>query len=160
MKVNRFIFLLFSILLSLGACYTFLASYSQLFSDPDYIESLKIPSNYDIPMFMLFGVSFVVAVIHLIFHLFLLWFCLFKLKDKGININDFVLKNDGVIVNIIRCVGYLAIGFFVYQYFTYYFKLYIFDVMFHSSVILTISFYVVWLVTIVKYKKEITIKIG
>jgi hypothetical protein len=71
MKINKTIFWTFSILVSLLSCYLFNMSSIQLYSDGEYMQSLKLPADADTPAVAIAG-TVLLSIVAVVGHIILL----------------------------------------------------------------------------------------
>lgn len=119
MKLNKYLFWIFSLAISLTSCWLFERSANELYSDVDYMTSLNLPPNADTPMIPIAGgfiASFFIAIAHGIVHAILLIFLIFNKKRKRIHLNFKVGTRINRFSNIVLIVSYIICGWWLLDY--------------------------------------------
>src|SRR6056297_3816137 len=120
MKLNKYIFWIFSLTISLISCWIFEKASTELHTDFDYMQSLNLPPEADTPMIPIAGgfiAAFFTAIVHGFVHLIFLIMIIRK-ADLEIRLTFMIGKQVVRLQNIILVIGYLICILWIYDYLT------------------------------------------
>lgn len=157
MKLNKYIFWIFSLTISLISCWSFEKASTELYIDFDYIQSLNLPPEADTPMIPIacgFIAAFYTAIVHGFIHLIFLITIILK-TDLQIRLTFMIGKYVAILQNIILLIGYLICMLWIYDYLTILrIKFYQFNTLFLFIAILTTLIYSWWILNLFKNKQR------
>lgn len=151
MKLNKYIFWIISLTISLISCWLFEKSSTELHTDFDYIQSLDLPPVADTPMIPIAGgfiAAFFTAIVHGFVHLIFL-IAITRKSDLKIRLTFLIGKQVGRLQNIVLSIGYLICILWIYDYLTILsIKIYQFNTIFLFIAILTTLIYCWWILNL------------
>ncbi len=157
MKLNKYIFWLFSLTISFISCWIFEKASTELHTDFDYMQSLNLPPEADTPMIPIAGgfiAAFFTAIVHGFVHLIFL-ITIIRKTDLEIRLTFMIGKRVDRLQNIILVIGYLICILWIYDYLTILrIKFYQFNTLFLFIAILTTLLYSWWIINLFKNKQR------
>jgi hypothetical protein len=157
MKLNKHIFWIFSLTISLISCWIFEKAPTELHSDFDYMQSLNLPPEADTPMIPIAGgfiAAFFTAIAHGIVHIIFL-IIITRKKDLQIKLSFMIGKQVDRLQNIILGIGYSICLIWIYDYLTVLkIKFYQFNTLFLFIAILTTLIYSWWIINLFNYRQR------
>lgn len=157
MKLNKYIFWIFSLTISLISCWIFKKASTELHTDFDYMQSLNLPPEADTPMIPIAGgfiAAFFTAIVHGFVHLIFL-ITIIRKADLEIRLTFMIGKRVDRLQNIILVIGYLICILWIYDYLTILrIKFYQFNTLFLFIAILTTLIYSWWIINLFKNKQR------
>lgn len=157
MKLNKYIFWIFSLTISLISCWIFEKASTELHTDFDYMQSLNLSPEADTPMIPVAGgfiAAFFTAIVHGFVHLIFL-ITIIRKADLEIRLTFMLGKRVDRLQNIILVIGYLVCILWIYDYLTILrIKFYQFNTLFLFFAILTTLIYSWWIINLFKNKQR------
>lgn len=157
MKLNKYIFWIFSLTISLISCWNFEKSSTELHTDSDYMQSLNLPPESDTPMIPIAGgfiAAFFTAIAHGFVHLIFL-ITITRKTDLQIKLSFLIGKQVSRLQNIVLGLGYLICILWIIDYLIILrIKFYQFNTLFLFTAILTTLIYSWWIINLFKNKKR------
>ena len=157
MTLNKYIFWIFSLTISLFSYWMFKKALKGLYTDFDYMQSLNLPPEADTPMIPIAG-GFIAAFFTAIAHRFVHLICLITIirkADLEIRLTFMIGKRVDRLQNIILVIGYLICILWIYDYLTILrIKFYQFNTFFLFIAILTTLIYSWWIINLFKNKQR------
>ena len=156
MKMNKTIFWTFSILISLLSCYLFNASSIQLYSDGEYMQSLKLSPDADTPTVAIAGtvlLSIVAVIGHIILLGIFLIIAFLRNKEIEISLSDFKIdyKRNGLTKTLIQVLGFLLTAYWILDFIeTTTIKFFGSLLLFSLVAIIVTWTYITWLINLTK----------
>lgn len=156
MKLNKYIFWIFSLAISLISCWIFEIASTELHTDFEYMQSLNLPQEADTPMIPIAGgfiAAFFTAIVHGFIHLIFLIMIIRK-TDLEIRPTFMIGKRVDRLQNMILVIGYMICILWIYDYLTILrIKFYQFNTLFLFIAILTTLIYSWWIINLFKNKQ-------
>lgn len=156
MKLNKYIFWIFSLTISLISCWIFEKASTELHTDFEYMQSLNLPPEADTPMIPIAGgfiAAFITAIAHGFVHLIFL-ITITRKTDLQIKLSFLIGKQVNRLQNIVLGLGYLICILWIIDYLTILkIKFYLFNTVFLFITILTTLIYAWWIINIFKTKR-------
>jgi len=157
MRLNKYIFWILSLTISLISCWIFEKASTELHTDFDYMQSLNLPPESDTPMIPIAGgfiAAFFTAIVHGFVHLIFL-ITIIRKTDLKIRLTFMIGKRVDRLQNIILVIGYLICILWIYDYLTILgIKFYQFNTLFLFIAILTTLIYSWWIINLFKNKQR------
>lgn len=152
MRINKYIFWICSLIISLISCWVFERSSTEIYSNSDYMLSLNLPSDADTPVVAVasgFMAAFFTGIIHLITHLIILIILFVTKSIRTISIVFTISKTDSALHKIILIVTFLIIALLIKDY-IYLIKIgfFIYSTIFLIIAILTTLIYAIWIMNL------------
>ncbi len=151
MKLNKYIFWITSLTISLISCWLFEKSSTELYTNFDYMQSLELPPDADTPMIPIAGgfiAAFFTAIAHGFVHLIFI-VVLIRKTDLRIRLTFTIGKQVDKLQNIILVIVYSICILWIYDYSTILkIKFYQFNTLFLPSAILTTLIYGWWILNL------------
>jgi hypothetical protein len=121
MKINRILFWTFSLCIALLNCYLFQLSSVEQYTDPDYMQSLQLPSDSDTPTVAIAGVvllSYVSAVANIILLTAILPLACIKERQIKVVPGDFVpdFQKGRPFKTSVQLLAYLITAFWLWSF--------------------------------------------
>lgn len=153
MRINKYIVFISSIIISLLTCYFFYSFVMGLFMDKEYIESLNLPQDGDsLGIAVVAGmiVSFFFAVLHVFLHIIILIFTIVDQRKQF----TFRLIDQKRWVNVLRILNMLIVIGILIFYFLSFRKLYVNELMFEITLVVTVTLYFEWIIFLVNLQRR------
>lgn len=151
MRINKYICFVCSLIISISISYFYSAYSFELFTDEEYVKSLNLPPDGDslgIPIAGAFIVSFLFAIIHLVLHIIIFIFTIIDRRRKFF----FQIIESKMWINVLRILNILILVGILVWYVLSFTKLYLNELMFNLTLIISITFYIEWIIFILQRK--------